>query len=145
MQKIKFVIPSLLIFFLFAFCLAVAQDEDPHVFTVTALQLLNPEGGTFAEFDSLNTIYMENVINKNEFILSQRSLQHLWGSNSQDYVYITEYARFGDIEKGNDRNTELFREAWITTEERRAYNQAIGKYFGTHSDEIYQEDAVNRK
>lgn len=145
MQKYKFVIPSLFIFLLFASCLAVAQDEDPHVFTATTSQILNPEGGTFAEFDSLNAVYMENVVNKNEFILSQITLRHLWGNNSQDYVTITEYASFGDIEKANDRSTELFRAAWTTSDERRTYNRAIGKYFGTHSDEIYQEDAVNRK
>ncbi|MBT8386265.1 MAG: hypothetical protein KJO12_02545 [Ignavibacteria bacterium] len=57
MQKFKFVIASLLIFFPFASCLAVVQDEDPHIFTATTSQLLNPEGGTFAEFDSLKTLY----------------------------------------------------------------------------------------
>ena len=143
MQKFKFVIPSLLIFFLFASCLAVAQDEDPHVFTATTSQILMKVEHFY--FDSLNTLYMENVVNKNEFILSQRTLRHLWGNNSQDYVTITEYAGFGDIAKANDRSTELFRAACTTSDERRTYNRAIGKYFGTHSDEIYQEDAVNRK
>ena len=110
MQKIKIALPFFLISLLLTSGITVAQDEDPHVFTVTTLQLLNPEDGSFAEFDSLNTIYMENVINKNEFILSQRSLQHLWGSNSQDYVFITEYASFGDIEKGNSGSRESVEE-----------------------------------
>jgi len=99
-----------------------------------------------AEFDSLNTLRMENVVGKNEFIISQRVLRHMWGHNSLDMVYITEYKTFGDIEKGQDRNAELFRETWTTPEERQAYNRAINKYFGDrHSDEIYQEQMNQRK
>jgi hypothetical protein len=135
----------LLVSFIFSSNLT-AQDEKPHVYTVTTLEFIFPDGGSNAEFDSLNTLYMENVINKNEFIVSQRALRHMWGSNSLDLVYITEYKSFGDIEKGQDRNSELFRETWQTSEERQAYNAAVGKYFGDqHSDEIFQEVSKQRK
>jgi len=89
---------------------------------------------------------MDNVINKNEYIISQRALRHMWGNNSLDLVFITEYNSFSDIEKAQARNTELFREAWATSEERQAYNRAVSNYFGNrHSDEIYQEDPNQRK
>lgn len=121
------------------------NEEKPHVFTVTVFDSQNPEGGSNSEFDSLNTIYTQNVIDKNEYIISQRNLFHLWGSNSTDMVFITEYAKFEDIEKAADRNGELFRETWTTPEERRAFNSAYQKYFGKHSDEIYQEISSGRK
>ena len=89
---------------------------------------------------------MDNVIKKNEYIISQRVLRHMWGNNSLDLVFITEYKSFTDIEKGQNRTAELFRETWATSEERQAYNKAVGKYFGNrHSDEIYQEDSNQRK
>lgn len=146
MQKFNFVV---ILLFLFSFLLVgtlYAQDDSPHVYTVTTTQFIFPDGGSIAEWDSLNTLYMDNVINKNEFIISQRALRHMWGANSEDLVYITEYASFADIEKAQDRNTELFQEAWATSEERQAYNSAVGNYFGNfHSDEIYQEVTKQRK
>jgi hypothetical protein len=122
------------------------QDEKPHVYTVTTTEYTFPDDGSTAEWDSLNTLYMENVINKNEYIISQRALRHLWGSYGSDLVFITEYASFADIELAQDRNTELFREHWATQEERSAYNDAINRYFGSgHSDEIYTEVSNQRK
>ncbi len=89
---------------------------------------------------------MENVINKNEYVVSQRVLRHMWGNNSLDIVYITEYHSFTDIEKGQNRGNELFNEAWATEEERDAFNDARFSYFGDrHSDEIYQELSEQRK
>ena len=89
---------------------------------------------------------MENVINQNEYIVSQRVLRHRLGNNSLDIVYVSEYNSFTDIEKGQDRRTELFNEAWATDEERDAFNDALFRYFGNrHSDEIYQEVMNQRK
>ena len=146
MRKLSF---SLAVIVLLTFIISSevnAQDEGDHVYTVTTTEFVFPDGGSSAEWDSLNTLYMENVVNKNEYIVSQRALRHMWGNNSLDLVFITEYKSFGDIEKGQARNTELFREAWATSEERQAYNKAVSKYFGDrHSDEIYQEDSNQRK
>ena len=146
MRKLSFSLAVMLLLTFFISSQINAQDEDPHVYTVTTTQFVFPDGGSIAEWDSLNTLYMENVVSKNEYIISQRALRHMWGHNSEDLVYITEYKSFTDIEKGQERNTELFREAWATSEERQAYNNAANKYFGNHhSDEIYQEDNNQRK
>ncbi len=146
MRNLFFSVAVMLLFTFFISSQVNAQDEDPHVYTVTTTQFVFPDGGSIAEWDSLNTLYMENVINKNEYIVSQRALRHMWGHNSEDLVYITEYKTFTDIEKGQARNTELFRETWATSEERQAYNNAVNKYFGNHhSDEIYQEVTNQRK
>jgi len=115
-----------------------AQEEEPHVFTVVTLELLNPEDGSDAEFDSLGVFWTENVIKKNEFIVGQKVMSHLWGSNSSDFVVITEYKNFADIEKAQSRNFELIEEAIPDKEERGKFNKAFLKYYGNHSDEIYQ-------
>ncbi len=146
MRNFSFLLTAIMLFTFFFSSIIFAQDESSHVFTVSTFEFSLPDEGSAAEFDSLNTLYMNNVINKNEYIISQRALRHLWGHNSLDLVYITEYNSFADIEKGLDRNTELFREAWATSEERQAYNAAVNKYFGNHhSDEIYQEVTNQRK
>ena len=115
-----------------------AQEEDPHVFTIVTFELLSPEGGSSAEFDSLGAFWYENAIKKNEFIVNQITMSHLWGSNSDDFVIITEHKNFADVEKAQSRNFELIAEAIPDKEERGKFNKAFIKYFGNHSDEIYQ-------
>ena len=115
-----------------------AQEEEPHVFIIVTWESLNPEDGSNAEFDSLRAIWTENAINKNEFIVNEIRMTHLYGSNSSDYVVITEHKSFADIEKAANRNDELFREFMPDDKEREEYFDAIFKYFGNHSDEIYQ-------
>ncbi|MFC2103070.1 hypothetical protein ACFLSS_01450 [Bacteroidota bacterium] len=116
-----------------------AQDTESHVFTVMTFELLNPEGGSSAEFDSLATLWDKNLTKKNEFIVSEKAMTHLWGSNSDDFVLITEYKNFADIENASNRNSELMKEAWPDKAERQNFVKAYSKYFGSHSDEIYQE------
>jgi len=65
-------------------------------------------------------------------------MTHMYGSNSSDYVIINEYKSFGDIEKAQSRNGELMREFMPDDEARAEYFSAVFKYFGNHSDEIYQ-------
>jgi hypothetical protein len=115
-----------------------AQEEEPHVYTIVTWEALDPEGGSNAERDSLATIWVENAVNKNEFILNQTVMTHLYGSNSSDYLVITEYKSFADIEKAPSRNFELFREYMPDSEKRAEFWKAFGAYFGKHSDEIYQ-------
>ena len=116
-----------------------AQEEEPHVFTVVTFELLSPEGGSSAEFDSLATLWDNNLTKKNEFIVSEIAMTHLWGSNSDDFVLLTEYKNFADIENASNRNSELMKEAWPDKAERQNFVKAYSKYFGSHSDEIYQE------
>ena len=115
-----------------------AQEEEPHVFTVVTWESVSPEDGSNAERDSLRAIWVENAINKNEYIVNQIVMTHMWGSNSSDYVIINEHKNFADIEKAQSRNNELFREFMPDDKEREEYFDAIFKYFGNHSDEIYQ-------
>ena len=115
-----------------------AQEEAPHIFNVVTWESVNPEGGSSAERDSLIAIWTENAINKNEFIVNQTIMTHLYGSNSSDYVVITEYKSMSDMEKAQSRNNELFREFMPDDEARAEFFDVLFKYFGNHSDEIYQ-------
>jgi len=115
-----------------------AQEEEPHVFTIVTWQALSPEGGSNAERDSLAAIWVENTVNKNEFILNQTLMTHMYGSNSSDFLVITEYKNFADIEKAQNRNFELIEEFMPDNEKRAAFWKAFSSYFGEHSDEIYQ-------
>ena len=115
-----------------------AQEEDPNVFVVVTWEILDPEDGTYAEFDSLAALWAENVTKNNEFIVSETTMSHMWGSNSSDFVVITEVKSFVDVENASNRNFELIDEAWPDKEERQKYFDAYSKYFGKHSDEIYQ-------
>lgn len=123
----------------------MAEEEKPHLFTMTTTYLASPEDGSQAEFDSLNALFNEKVTKVNAFIVSQTSLFHRWGSDNRQYVTITEYASWSDVEKAQEMNTKLFNSAWPTEEAREAFNKASEKYFGWHSDEIYVEDPNAKK
>ncbi len=115
-----------------------AQEEEPHVFTIVTWESVSPEGGSNAERDSLAAIWVENAVEKNEFIVNATTMSHMWGSNSSDFLVITEYKNFEDIRKAQNRNTELFREFMPDNDKRAEFFKAFFAYFGKHSDEIYQ-------
>ena len=115
-----------------------AQDEDPHVYNVVTWESVNPEGGSSAERDSLIAIWTENAVNKNEFIVNQIVMTHMYGANSSDYVVITEHKSLTDMEKAGSRDFELFKEYMPDDTQRAEFYDATFKYFGNHSDEIYQ-------
>jgi len=86
------------------------------------------------------------VVAKNNKILSQRIVRHLWGNDSGQLILIREFAKIEDLVVDDDAGGELFKAAWKTEEERKAFGEAYGKYWqGRHSDEIYQEFAGSRK
>ena len=115
-----------------------AQKENPNVFVLVTWEYLSPEDGSYAEFDSLAALWAENVTKNNEFIVSETTMSHMWGNNSADFVVLTEVKNFDDVQKAANRNFELVDEAWPDKEERQRYFDAYSKYFGNHSDEIYQ-------
>ena len=124
--------------------LLYAQEEEPHVFTVVTFELLIPEDGSRVDFDSLSGLWTDNISKKNEFIVSEITMSHLWGNNSNDYFVITEFRSFADIEKAQNRDFELLKEGWPDKEERQQYFNTLTKYFRSHSDEIYQEETSIR-
>ena len=121
-------------------------SQDGNIVYVQTWEFEMPEGGSWAEFDSLATLLNENVVKKDAKILSQRIVRHQWGSDSRQLIVIREYANIEDLVLDDDTGSELFRAYWKTDEERKAFNKAFRKYWqGHHSDEIYQEFSGARK
>ena len=132
----------LLFILLFAGTMAIAQPAGGNLIVINnaELSLFGLFGeGSVAEFDSLNSLYNKNVLAKNELIISYKTYSHWYGHNNRDFITMFEVKSWEDVIAVNQRNTELFEEAWVTEAERKAFNDANNKYFtGKHSDEIYQ-------
>lgn len=129
----------ILLVFLFAGTMAIAQPGSGNLIVINNAELSLSGEGSFAEFDSLNSLYNKNVLAKNELIISYKTYQHWYGHNNREFITMTEVKSWEDVIALNQRNTELFEEHWATEAERKAYNDAGNKYFtGKHSDEIYQ-------
>ena len=118
----------------------LAQENQGNVVVVTNMETkANPEG-SIAEFDSLNQLYTDKVIKKNELLLSSKTLRHFRWNDNTAFLVMFEVKSWEDIPKANEKNNELFEAAWKTEEERKAYWKAWNAYFtGRHSDEIYME------
>jgi hypothetical protein len=123
-----------------------AQEQSAdHIFIATTQKMSTPEGGRVAERDSLLQIYHEQVTKKNSHILSQRAMQHLYGADNRDWVWVTEYKDWASIEAATKMDTELFEKFWKDDASRRQFNQMLNKYFAEHSDEIYSERTKLKK
>jgi hypothetical protein len=130
---------TLIIVLVFSGAMAFAQPSGGNAIIYNNAELSLTNEGSFAEFDSLNSLYNKNVLAKNELLVSYKTFSHWWGHNNRDFITMLEVKSWEDIPAANQRNVELFEEAWATEAERKAFNDAYGKYFtGQHSDEIYQ-------
>ena len=119
--------------------------QDGNYFTVSTWKIVVPEGGSRAEFLELQKEWRDKIVSKNEKIISERVMRHQSGSDGRDWVFITEYANWNDIDLAAERQNELVEEAWPNEEERRAFFQKFFSYSQGHSDEIYQESPGLRK
>lgn len=122
---------------------AIAQDGN--YYTVTTWKISAPEGGSMSEFTEIMQEWYDKVVSKNEYIVSERVLRHQSGADMRDWVFITEYKSWNDIDKAGDRQNELVQEAWKTAEERGDFFSKFFSYARTHSDEIMQEVPGVRK
>ena len=118
---------------------AVAQnDDDPsHIIHIQTWQANFPDDGSVAERDSLWKILFDATVMQNDLIVSQRTLQHFWGDNSNEIVVIREFANWADIDAVN--NQRLMRAAMPDSLARRAFFRSFNKYFGAHGDELFTE------
>ncbi len=85
MKQISFALALAFVGVLVAAGSASAQEQSAdHIFVSTTQKMTMPEGGRAAERDSLLQLYHEQVTKKNSNILSQRVMQHFYGSNNHD-------------------------------------------------------------
>jgi hypothetical protein len=116
----------------------IAQDEG-HYYAITTWKLTVPADGSNAELNELFKEWYEKIVSKNDKVLSQKVLRHVTGSDMRDWVVISEYASWNDMDAAGDEQSRLVQEAWPNEDDRRAWFAKFGKYTVTHSDEILQE------
>lgn len=122
------------------------SQAEGNVFHVQTLKFQMPQGGTWTEFDSLTTILNQKVTSKQNNIVSQRILRHLWGSSSRQLIVITEYRNIEDLVGEDSQGETLFAAAFSTESDQKKFNDAYNKYWNSeHSDEIYREVKSGRK
>lgn len=116
-----------------------AQEKRGHYFTVTTWKLTIPDNGSTAQLDSLLKVWHDKVVMKNDKVISEKVFRHNWGHDMRDWVYVTEYATWNDIEAAGENQNKLIEAAWPDKKERHEFFKKMNKYMVTHSDEIYQE------
>ena len=119
------------------------EDEDAgHIFAVSTFQW------PFNNLDEIFEMVEENhdLTEKNEFIVGQKALTHVWGGNFS-VMFITEYASFEDIAKAQKRGTELLEAKYPDEKVREARNEKFAALAGDgiHDDNLLQENTKLRK
>ncbi len=142
MKKFTFIFATAVAVLFFS---ASSFAQDAHYYTVTTWKISSPEGGSMTEFNTLMQEWYDKVVSKNEKIISERVMRHSSGSDMRDWVFITEYASWNDIDAANNRQGELVNEGWPNADDRSAFFKKFWSYASTHSDEILQEKPGLRK
>ena len=117
---------------------AQAQMNSNHLFHVLTWYMVPGLDSTAqAERNAILKEYFEKVDKKNEFIMHQWSMNHYYTDDSREYIVVTEYASWADIDKANDRSGELERQAWPDVQKRKDFMKKMNSYFTNHKDAIY--------
>jgi hypothetical protein len=113
--------------------------QDGNYYVMTTWKFMVPEDGSNAELNDLMKEWHEKVIMKNDKLLSEKVFVHRSGGDMRDWVFLSEYASWSDIEAANDTQNKLVSEGWPNKEDRDKFFDTFWKYVITHSDEILKE------
>lgn len=117
---------------------AKAQSNPPHVYHIlTWYMVTGLDSVSRSERDAMLKEYSTKVTMKNEYVIHTWSMTHFFTDDSREFVTITEYANWADVEKANDRDTELIKQAWPNTQKRKDFMKKLTGYFSYHKDAIY--------
>lgn len=129
---------ALVVCFMMLSSVGFAQEDEGHIYVVSTFKMLIPEGGSAAERDNLVMELIE-AQKSNKKVLSSITLRHHWGSDSRDWVTITEYKSMADFVEALKIDAKLNKKKWKDDEGVTEFFRKLGKYFTKHSDEIYIE------
>ena len=113
--------------------------QDGNYFVMTTWKFMVPEDGSNSELNDLMKEWHEKVVMKNDKIVSEKAFVHRSGADMRDWVFLSEYASWSDIEAANDTQNKLVAEGWPNEEDRDKFFDTFWKYVITHSDEILME------
>ena len=115
-----------------------AQTNANHLFHVNTWYMVpGLDSVAQAEKDATLKEYFEKVDKKNQYIVHQWSMQHYYTDDSREYVTVSEYATWADIDKANERSGELEKQAWPDAQKRKEFIKKMNSFFTTHKDAIY--------
>lgn len=118
---------------------ASAQNENLNTVNVQRLKTKWPEKGSMQTRDSLIAIYNDNVVKKNDKILSHREYSHWFTSDSKDYMIVEEYKNFDTMEEAFKMSTELEKKAWPDEKKRKEFMDSMNAYFEDwHGDSVFR-------
>jgi hypothetical protein len=132
-----------LAFMLFAIApYSSAQDDSsamPQYITVTTMHWnMDNEDFNMKEWIATEKEFMDKVTKKNEHIVGASFYTHRYTPDNRELIYVQVYSDWAAIDKANDRNAELSKEAWPDEKARNAFFEKQASYYGDfHSDEIY--------
>ncbi|MFH6998931.1 hypothetical protein ACHRVZ_13425 [Flavobacterium sp. FlaQc-57] len=109
------------------------QTKKPMIVYIRKSQI-NPEGKgkNLKEFN-------DKITFNDPFIKAYYPYRHSWGSNSTDFLEAFFYDSLADLEKSNDKITELIKSTWPKEKDQDAFFDELQKSFtGKHSDYIYR-------
>lgn len=130
-------IAVLFLFTCFLFSNQQAKAQSENIIHMVTWKMKMPDGGTYAERDSLLQLYFDNVTKKNTKILSSKTMFHFFSANSAELIQTFELASLADIELGFAQDDELMKK-WMPDEKaRKEFNKKLGSYFDGHADGIY--------
>lgn len=130
---------AIAILFMYAETSAQPGTENYVTVNVQMMKTKMPEKGSLKQRDSLVAIYNNNVVKKNEHILTHREYSHWFTSNNKDYMVIEEYKNFEAMTKAFEMSTELEKKAWPDEKKRKEFMDAMNAYFEDwHGDALYR-------
>ena len=118
-----------------------AQDDPPprpeYVVATTFHWNMDNEDFDMETWIAGEKEYLDKVIKKNELIVGAGVYLHRFTADNTELIFVRTYASWADIDKAQERNGELAKEAWPDDEERKAYEKKRSAYYvDYHSDEI---------
>jgi hypothetical protein len=82
--------------------------------------------------------YNEKVTLKDPYIKAYYPYRHAWGSDSRDFMEAFFFDSLSDLEKSNQKQDELAKEAWPKEADSKAFFDELKLAFtGIHGDYIY--------
>jgi hypothetical protein len=85
--------------------------------------------------------YNEKVVLKNPYILAYYPQTHFWGADSREFLEVSFFNSLSDIDKSNEKELSLTKEAWPNESIRKTFMDKMNKGFnGIHKDFIYHNE-----
>ena len=112
-----------------------AQTSEGHIYTVTTMKIPLEK---IDEFLGNWEKYVTPTIKKNEYIVSEKLLTHIWGPE-WTVLLIDEYKTWNDIDASDKRYEELFKAAEPDKDKRMEIGKIFTPYYNGHSDAIVME------